>query len=106
MDFTQGQEPFVKNAASKKQVESAEARQRRLQAREVSDMREILSTSSGRRFLWNLMAKCKTFESVFETSSRIAYNAGQQDIGHFLLAKIDEADAAMFFKMREENKNI
>jgi len=102
----QGQpQPLVKNAASEKQVKEAAGKENRLRERELNEMRVILSTKEGRRFLWRLMGKCKTFNSIYESSAKIHYNSGQQDIGHYLLAEIDQADPEMFFKMRNENLN-
>ncbi len=97
--------PLVKNAASKKQVEEAGGKERRMRERELNEMRMILSTPEGRSFIWRLMGRCKTFNSVWESSAKIHYNSGQQDIGFYLLAEIDQADPEMFFKMRNENLN-
>lgn len=96
------QPPLVKNASSKKQVESAEHKERRQHLRSSNDLRAVLQTVEGRRFLWRLLGRCKTFASIYEASARIHYNAGQQDIGHNLLIEIDEADPEAFFKMRNE----
>ncbi len=96
------QQPFVKNASSKKQVEEAGGKERRLRERELNELRTVLSTEAGRRFLWRLMGMCKTFSSIYETSAKIHYNSGQQDIGFYLLREVDAASPEMFFKMREE----
>lgn len=97
--------PFVRNAASKKQVDTAEIKERSARERELNEMRAVLSTPEGRRFLWRLLGRCKTFSSIYESSARIHYNSGQQDIGFQLLQEIDAADPEMFFKMRNENLN-
>lgn len=99
------QKPFVRNAASKKQVETADMKERSARERELNDMRVVLSTVEGRRWLWRLLGKCKTFESIYESSARIHYNSGQQDIGFRIIQEIDVADPEMFFKMRNENLN-
>lgn len=105
MSEQQQPEPFVKNAASKKQVESAEAKERRLFDQRRNDLLAVMATPQGRRFLWRLLAKCNAFSSVFETSARIHYNSGRQDVAFDLLREIDAADPDMFFKMRTENLN-
>lgn len=104
MDQQQPQ-PYVKNAASKKQVESAEAKERRLLEQRRNDVIAVLSTPQGRRFLWRLLAKCNAFSSIHETSAKIHYNSGKQDVAFDLLREIDDADPEMFFKMRTENLN-
>lgn len=98
------QQPLVLNAGSKKQVESADQRERRLIERSRKDMRAVLATAEGRRVMWQLIGKCKVLSSIFETNSRIYYNAGQQDIGHYLLGEIVNADPDMWIKMQTENK--
>jgi hypothetical protein len=95
-------QPLVQNVASRKQVESAKDKERRQGMRASNDLRAILATVEGRRFMWRLLGRCKTFSSIYEASARIHYNAGQQDIGHNLLIEIDEADPEAFFKMRNE----
>lgn len=101
----QPQRAFVKNAADKKQVETAEAKERRLIQDRRNDMLSILATPQGRRFLWRLLAKCNAFSSIYETSAKIHYNSGKQDVAFELLREIDDADPEMFFKMRNENLN-
>lgn len=98
-------QPLVRNAASKKQVDLAGGRERSLRERELNEMRVILASPEGRRFLWRLMGRCRVFNSIYEQSSRIYFNSGQQDIGFYLLAEIDQADPEMFLKMRHENLN-
>ena len=106
MDQQQSQQkPFVRNAASKKQVDTADMKERSARERELNEMRVVLSTVEGRRWLWRLLGKCKTFESIYESSARIHYNSGQQDIGFRIIQEIDAADPEMFFKMRNENLN-
>lgn len=70
----------------------------------LNDMRIILNTKEGRRVFWMLLARCKTFGSIMETNAKVYYNAGQQDIGHFLLAQITKADDNLFLQMMRESK--
>ena len=72
---------------------------------EVNDLLAVLDIPQGRRVLWRILEECKTFGSIYETSARIHYNAGQQDIGHMIMAKITEADEEALFTMMRENQN-
>jgi hypothetical protein len=94
----------VTNAADRTQVERAGKRVENERLQELNDIRTVLSTASGRRLLWRFMERCKTFSTVWEPSAKIHYNAGQQDVGHFIMAEIMEADANVFSKMMKEHK--
>ena len=94
---------YVKNLADKEQVKSAERKEKDRRRQEVEDLKEILSTKSGRRFIWRLLEHCKVFESIWHPSALIHYNAGKQDVGHFIMAEIISADTSAFQKMMEEN---
>ena len=98
------QRAFVKNAADPEQVMAAVDKVKRGRERELNDLRTVLSTVQGRRVLWRLMSQCRTFNSIYEQSARIHYNAGQQDIGHFLMAEIAAASEESLFTIMKENK--
>lgn len=96
----------MRNAADESQVEEAQKLAKEIRRTELNDIRQVLSTVSGRRLLWRLMGNCRTFSSVWENkdSAKIHYNSGQQDIGHFIMAEIVEADENLLFKMMREAK--
>jgi len=76
-----------------------------IRKQELNDIRTVLSNASGRRFIWRMMGRCGTFESIFnDKSSTMAYLSGQQDLGHFLMAEIIEADENLLLKLMKENK--
>lgn len=92
------------NAADEGQVSSAKGREKRLRERELNDMRHLLQTIQGRRFLWRFMGHCKVFESIWESSAKIHHNAGMQDVGHFVMAEICAANEDAFLQMMKESK--
>lgn len=94
----------VRNAADHKQVKKAKRTQKEVRKQELNDIRYIMQSPQGRRFMWRLLGRCKTFGSIWETSAKIHYNAGQQDMGHFIMAEITQADEELFFNMMKENK--
>lgn len=88
-----------------KTVKAAELKEKDLRRQELNDIRTLLSNASGRRFIWRLLEKCRTFESVFSSDPNHVYvNIGQQDLGHFLLAEITEADENLLLKLMKENR--
>lgn len=98
------EKPTVANAASEKQIKKAEVKGKDKRRQELSDIRTVLSSAPGRRLLWRVMEQCGTFSSIWEASAKIHYNAGKQDLGHFIMAEIVEADENLLFKMMKENK--
>lgn len=96
--------PLVTDASDKKQIKNAEQREKILRDRELSDLAAVCSSVEGRRFVWRVLSRCKTFESVWENSARIHYNAGIQDLGHFLMSEIVETSEEILFQMMKENK--
>lgn len=98
------EQPLVNNAADKKQVKSAKAKAKFAREGELNDISAILKTPEGRRVVWRILTQCKTFGSVWHGSALIHYNAGQQDIGHWLLSEITQSDEELLFKMMKENK--
>jgi len=95
---------LVKNAADEGQVREAEKRERFTRRDELDDLRMVLETKQGRRLLWRLMTHCRVFESIYHASALIHYNAGMQDVGHFLLAEITSASSGALMTMMQEQQ--
>jgi hypothetical protein len=95
---------LVKNAASEKQVKKAEVKELSKREMELNDLRIVLGSVRGRRVFWRLLEHCKVFGTVWEPSAKIHYNSGQQDVGHFLMSEIVQADERYLFDMMRENK--
>lgn len=97
-------EAYVKNATDEKQISKARGQQKMDRDRELDDIKELMSLNSGRRFIWRLLCQCKTFGSVrCPSGSDTYYSAGQQDIGHFLLSELAQADEMILGKLMMEN---
>jgi hypothetical protein len=95
----------VKNAASEKQVKAAQKNQKYDRDIQLEDIREVMRSAAGRRFMWRVLEKCGTFGSIWHASAAIHYNAGQQDIGHFIMSEIAEAGEEHLFKLMSDNYN-
>lgn len=99
---------LVMNAGDPNQVNSCKVKLDSKRRKEINDLIYVLSDIKGRRFLWRLMTVCKCFSSVFtgfENSRELRdYNAGQQDLGHFIMDEICSADQEYLFNMMKENK--
>lgn len=93
---------LVRNAADADQVKRASKREQFAREEEMDDLRVVMSTMQGRRFLWERLGKLGVNKSVFVTSSEIYYRAGRQDAGHQLLADILDADSEGYLLMQRE----
>jgi len=94
-----------KSISDEKEVKRAERKEKDLRKQELNDIRTVLSNASGRRFLWRILSKCNTFNSVYtKDENRVFYNSGQQDIGHFLMAEVVETDENLLLKMMKDNQ--
>jgi hypothetical protein len=91
-----------RNAADESQVAEAAGSERRGRDRELNDLRVVMSSPEGRRFIWRWLGMCGVFRTSFETNARIYFNEGQRDIGLRLTAEITEADEALYLQMQRE----
>lgn len=97
-------DPLVTNAADEGQVKSAGIKEKIGRDRDLDDMKKVLATDFGRRFVWRLLSRAKVFESIFETSSKIYYNAGIQDFGHYLVAEVVDANPDAYIQMMLDSR--
>lgn len=97
-----GDPALVRNASDGAQVRRGARLEVRRRERELNDWRAVLATAEGRRVIWQLLEHCKVFTSIWDPSSRMHYQAGVQDVGHYVMAEIAEADDdALVLLMRE-----
>lgn len=97
-----GDSALVRNAADPQQVQRGARLSSRRRERDMADLRAVLATLEGRRVFWRLLEHCKVFQSIWDPSSRLHYQAGVQDVGHYVMAEIGEADEEALFRMMRE----
>jgi hypothetical protein len=77
--------------------------QKRVHQKEIDDVRKILKTPEGRRYLWRMLGECGIFFNSFTpNSNQTAFNEGGRNIGLIILSDINEADPSAFAKMQNE----
>lgn len=92
------------NAADPKQV--AERRVTEISETKLADadLKMVLSTLEGRRFLWRLLSTCGIYRTSFHPSSQIYFNEGVRSVGLNVIADIDRvAPEAMILMMTENS---
>lgn len=88
-----------------KKVKEVKQKVKDQRRQELDDIRTVMSNASGRRLMWKMLERCGTFRTIFNTDSlTMSYHAGQQDLGHFLMAEIVEADENLLLKIMKDNK--
>ena len=99
--------PLIRNATDPGQQGNADLLLRQQERVEHDDILWFMSHKQGRRLAWRILEKCGVHESVtggvFDTGlQRVYYNAGQQDLGHWLESELAMVDEDAFFTMARE----
>lgn len=63
------------------------------QQRELSDLRAVLSTAEGRRWIWRVLEQTAAFRASYDPDSplRMAFAEGRRSTGLWLLAEMQHA---------------
>lgn len=99
------EKPLVKNAADESQVKGAVQKKQLIDEKKNNDLKFILSSEQGRRYIWRQLSSCGVFQSSFRTSAEIYYLEGRRSIGLQLLAEVMECDPEAYIKMSKTNKD-
>jgi len=97
-----GERAAVRNAADTRQVGNASRRAADAERMKRDRLIAVLKTPEGRAVLWDMLVDCRVFESIWHGSALIHYNAGVQDTGHKLLARIIDASEDLYQQMERE----
>ena len=77
--------------------------QRRAHQKEIDDVKVILKTPQGRRFIWRLWSKCGIFRNPFNpNSNQHSLNSGRMSIGQEILMDVNEASVSAFAQIQQE----
>lgn len=97
--MTDDDRAVVRNAADPDQVKKAGPKAKRRRERELADIRMILQSEEGKRFIWNLIRRCGVFEVNVDPTSRVYFHEGRREIGLKVLADVTEADPDTLVRM-------
>lgn len=96
--------PLVKNAADESQVRNAEIKKKLIDDQIHNDLKYILDSEQGRRFVWRILEMTGLFKSSFTGSSETYFLEGQRNIGLKLLAEVMNCDPQAYMKMYVSSK--
>ena len=91
------------DVGDRKQVQRRGAKLKKLNAEDNTDIATLLSTASGRYFIWRILSKCGVYNSAIGLAPQdMASFEGGREIGLWLMAQCFEADEDWYNKTRKE----
>lgn len=97
--------PFDTRATELEQ-EAAELDAQLAREREINDLKTVMGSVNGRRFMWRLLEKAGIFKSSMTGNSQTFFLEGQRNIGLFLLAQINEHCLDQYVVMLNESREL
>ena len=92
------------NAADEESVRTRKRKDEQVRDRELHDMRSVMETVEGRRFVWRLLSQAGVFRTSFTGNSTTFFNEGMRNIGLIVMADVQEACADKYLEMMNESK--
>jgi len=92
------------NVAKPDHIKAASIKEKISKGTQLDDVKWILSTPQGRRFIWRYLGECGLFRSSFQGQFQTFFHEGERNIGLKLLADINDADPQSYVTMMTESK--
>lgn len=93
---------LVGNIDDPQQVREGQRKDRDNDRQATDDLRAVLATVEGRRFLWRLIGHCNVFHVPYDNDRR-AFNDGMRNVGLMLMDASQAADLGGFLLMQKES---
>jgi hypothetical protein len=84
--------------------EAAELDRKLAIEREISDLRSVMGTPQGRRFMWRLLEKAGIYKSSMTGNSQTFFLEGQRNVGLYFMAGINDHCLDEYVLMLTENR--
>ena len=97
-------QPLMTNASDPKQVRKADVKKKDEERQELDDVKQLLNSPHGRRFVWRYLGICGVFRSSFTGNSETFFNEGQRNIGLQLLGDVNRANPEAYVTMLREHE--
>ena len=91
------------NAADKDQVVKEAKLEKTKRLVEIDDIKVVLSTRAGRRFIWKHLTGTGIFQSCFTGNSATFFNEGRREVGLKILAEVNAASPDSYLLMMKES---
>lgn len=90
------------NVSKLDHIKKAEGREKRKRDTELDDIKWVLSTPMGRRFIWRYLGECGIFRSSFVGQFQTFFHEGERNIGLKLLADVNDSQPEAYVIMMKE----
>lgn len=97
------------NIANPQEVKKMEKKETLKAFESRDDLKFILSTAQGRRFIWRYLEACQIFTAIHLTSEELHFVNGKRSVGLQLLDEVMASDPKAFIDMmktRNEERNL
>ena len=92
----------VKNAADSEQVKKAGKKDKQKLSRESMDLKTVLGTTQGRRFIFDIIAESGYQERFTGVTEDMQFLLGRRDVGMRIVEQIIKVDPALWILMQKE----
>lgn len=92
------------NIADEDQLKERDEELKKDQDQETADMKAILATDSGKRFIRRLLRFCGVFQTSFTGNSRTFFLEGQRNVGLMLITEIGAIDKHLLADLLVKDK--
>lgn len=92
----------MSNASNDKDVNKANQREKDEAKQYAEDLRYVMSTEQGRRFMWQTLSKAGLYRTSFTGNSATYFNEGKRALGLELLADVQHHCPQHYIKMHDE----
>lgn len=91
------------DASDPKMVKAAKRRAERAREAELEVVKAVMGLPQGRKWVWSILSKARLFQSPFAANALVmAHNAGEMNIGLYILGQIMEACPDQYMVMAKE----
>lgn len=93
----------MSNAGSRAAVDKQGEREKSRRAQELADVKAVMLTGAGRRFVNRIVQFSEVMGEVFHTNGSITnLNLGKRKVGLFVYGELEEASPELSLLMRQE----
>jgi len=96
---------LIKNVADRKQVKEGSKKENRRRQRELDDLYNVMSTSSGRRLMYRIINELCHYDAddAMPSGSFTYKSLGERNIGRILKSDCIESSIELYQKSEQEN---
>lgn len=92
------------NASDPEQVKAGKRKAKRISERAIADLKQVMDTPHGRRFIWGLLEYTGIYRCSFTGNSTTFFNEGQRNVGLKYLNDVMTHCAEQYLQAMKENK--